>query len=111
MIKEILLIVTSFLLGSSIAFLLKGYSESEIETIRIILETLCERIPSEKYSSSEIQYVCKNPKTVAITLFFLLVVFSVLLQVSESSNQTFLIFIILISSFVGFASMYFYFLK
>lgn len=32
MIREILLIITSFLFGSSMAFLLKGHSESEIET-------------------------------------------------------------------------------
>ncbi|MEM5828035.1 MAG: hypothetical protein QW197_00820 [Candidatus Aenigmatarchaeota archaeon] len=111
MIKEILLIITTFLLGSSLAFLLKGHNESEIETIRIILENLCEKIPTENKSSSEIQYVCKNPKFVAIVTFFLIIVISVILQITESSSPILLLLLFVISFLVGFVSMYFYFLK
>lgn len=112
MIKEILLVILTFLAGASFAFIIKGYTDSQIEAIRILLNFFCTRVDENiKKEMKEVEYICSNDKTVAFLIFVLFLCVTILISVAESSNPLLLLLISLVFFIAGFVLMYYYLLE
>lgn len=111
MLKEVILIILMFLSGSSLAFILKGYTDAQVESIRILLSIFCTKLDENiKKELTEVSYICSNEKSVAFFIFVSFLTLTLLISVFESSNPLFLFLISIFSFLCGFSTMYFYFL-
>ncbi|MEM0480956.1 MAG: hypothetical protein QXQ14_02110 [Candidatus Aenigmatarchaeota archaeon] len=100
----LLLIVAGFILGSSVALIIKTNTElTETKIFTHLITYFCEKV---KVNESTINYVCTNVRNVAIFLAFFFSLLPLLIQLTEE-NVFLKVFLYAIFWAAGFLFFYF----